>query len=157
MASRVSRVKSPTDAARVHARETTLPTTARAARIGYLFFVIVFMGFQEPWLVRKAAHADVAYAMYRRVIRGKACPALLALSAAQAAIYDGWACAGSANLEKMSLRVSQELDVPFSDPATVEKLKQDLFEADFKRSRELKNPVVLDWLDSLVKAFANQL
>jgi cardiolipin synthase len=75
----------------------------------------------------------------------------------KAAIYDGWACVGSANLEKMSLRVSQELDVAFSDPATVARLKQQLFDADFNRSRELKNPVASNWLDSLVKIFADQL
>jgi cardiolipin synthase len=75
----------------------------------------------------------------------------------KAAIYDGWACVGSANLEKMSLRVSQEMDVAFSDPAAVNQLKQELFETDFKRARELKSPVTLNWLDPLVKAFANQL
>jgi cardiolipin synthase len=75
----------------------------------------------------------------------------------KAAIYDGWACLGSANLEKMSLRVSQELDVAFSDPDTVNRLKRELFEADFKRSKELTVPLTLNWLDSLVKAFANQL
>jgi cardiolipin synthase len=75
----------------------------------------------------------------------------------KAAIYDGWACLGSANFNKMSLRVGQELDVAFSDPATVARLKQELFETDFKRSRELTKPVPLNWFDSFVKAFANQL
>ena len=75
----------------------------------------------------------------------------------KAAIYDGWACVGSANFEKMSLRVSQEMDVAFSDPAAVDQLKQQLFDADFKRARELKSPVSLNWTDLLVKAFANQL
>ena len=59
----------------------------------------------------------------------------------KAAIYDGWACLGSANFDKMSLRVGQELDVAFSDPATVERLKKELFETDFERSRELTKPV----------------
>ena len=49
----------------------------------------------------------------------------------KAAIYDGWACLGSANFTKMSLRVGQELDIAFSDPATVQRLKQDLFEKGF--------------------------
>jgi cardiolipin synthase len=75
----------------------------------------------------------------------------------KAAIYDGWACLGSANFNKMSLRVGQELDVAFSDPATVGRLKKDLFEADFQRSRELTRPVPLDWLDSFVKAFASEI
>ncbi len=75
----------------------------------------------------------------------------------KAAIYDGWACLGSANFNKMSLRVGQELDVAFSDPATVDRLKKDLFETDFQRSRELTQPVPLNWFDSFVKAFANEL
>jgi phosphatidylserine/phosphatidylglycerophosphate/cardiolipin synthase-like enzyme len=75
----------------------------------------------------------------------------------KAAIYDGWACLGSANFNKMSLRIGQELDVAFSDPATAGRLKKDLFEADFKRSRELTQPLPLNWLDSFVKAFASQI
>jgi cardiolipin synthase len=75
----------------------------------------------------------------------------------KAAIYDGWACLGSANLEKMSLRVSQELDIAFSDPATVNRLKEDLFEKDFSRAREIKEPTPESWLDAFVKAFADQL
>jgi cardiolipin synthase len=75
----------------------------------------------------------------------------------KAAIYDGWACLGSANFDKMSLRIAQELDVGFSDPDSVERLKQDLFEADFKASREVTNQVPLDWTDFVMKAFADQL
>jgi cardiolipin synthase len=75
----------------------------------------------------------------------------------KAAIYDGWACLGSANFDKMSLRIAQELDVGFSDPGSVERLKQDLFEADFKASREVTNQVPLDWTDFVMKAFADQL
>ena len=37
------------------------------------------------------------------------------------------------------------------------RLEHDLFEADFQRSRELKDPVALNWFDPFVKAFANQL
>lgn len=75
----------------------------------------------------------------------------------KAAIYDGWACVGSANMEKMSLRVSQELDVAFSDPDTVARLNHELFEPDFKRSKELTIPSDLNWTDSFLKAIAEQL
>jgi cardiolipin synthase A/B len=74
----------------------------------------------------------------------------------KAAIYDGWACLGSANFEKMSLRIAQELDVGFSDPASVDQLKQNLFEKDFKVSREITKPVPLNWTDFVIKAFADQ-
>jgi hypothetical protein len=57
----------------------------------------------------------------------------------------------------MSLHVGQELDVAFSDPATVEELKADLFEKDFVRSREIIEPPAANWLDSFVKALTDQL
>lgn len=96
----------------------------------------------------------VANEMVRNGIRVYAYPGM---SHVKAAIYDGWACLGSANFDKMSLRVSQELDIAFSDPAAVDRLQRELFEADFSRSRELKTPVPLNWLDSFVKAFGDQL
>jgi len=75
----------------------------------------------------------------------------------KAAVYDGWACVGSANFEKMSLRVSQEMDVAFSDPNTVSRLEQQLFIPDFSRAQELKTPLTLNWWDPFVKALGNQL
>lgn len=104
--------------------------------------------------IMQTSNLVMANEMVRNGIRVYAYPGMTHV---KAAIYDGWACVGSANLEKMSLRVSQELDVAFSDPATVDRLKRELFEADFKRSQELKSPVALNWLDSLVKVFADQL
>jgi len=35
------------------------------------------------------------------------------------------------------------------DPAFAARLKQDLFEEDFARSYELKQPISLDWVDFL--------
>ena len=75
----------------------------------------------------------------------------------KAAIYDGWACLGSANFDKMSLRVSQELDVGFSDRECVDRLKSELFDTDFKASREVTTEVPLNWTDFVMKAFADQL
>jgi cardiolipin synthase A/B len=104
--------------------------------------------------VMQTSNLIMANEMVRHGIRVYAYPGMTHV---KAAIYDGWACLGSANMDKMSLRVSQELDVAFSDPATVNLLKQGLFEADFKRAREIKEPAPMNWLDSFVKAFADQL
>ncbi len=104
--------------------------------------------------VMQSRNLIMANAMLRHGIRVYAYPGMTHV---KAAIYDGWACLGSANLEKMSLRVSQELDVAFSDPTAVNRLKQDLFETDFSRAREIKDAVPVNWLDSFVKAFADQL
>jgi cardiolipin synthase len=104
--------------------------------------------------IMQTSNLLMANEMVRHGIRVYAYPGMTHV---KAAIYDGWACLGSANLEKMSLRVSQELNVAFSDPATVNQLKQNLFEADFKRAREIKEPEPINWVDSFVKAFAGQL
>ncbi|MGH8022850.1 MAG: phospholipase D-like domain-containing protein, partial [Limisphaerales bacterium] len=104
--------------------------------------------------IMQASDMVVANEMIRNGIRVFVYPGMTHV---KAAIYDGWACVGSANLEKMSLRVSQEVDVAFSDPATIAKLDQRLFEEDFKHSRELKNPEDVNWTDSLLKAIAEQL
>jgi cardiolipin synthase A/B len=104
--------------------------------------------------IMQTANLLMANEMVRNGIRVYAYPGMTHV---KAAIYDGWACLGSANLEKMSLRVSQELDVAFSDPASVNRLKADLFEADFKRAREITDPEPINWMDSFVKAFADQL
>lgn len=104
--------------------------------------------------IMQASDLVVANEMVRNGIRVFIYPGMTHV---KAAIYDGWACVGSANLEKMSLRVSQELDVGFSDPATVAQLDRRLFEADFKHSRELKDPADLNWADPFFKAIAEQL
>ena len=104
--------------------------------------------------IMQASDLVVANEMVRNGIRVFIYPGMTHV---KAAIYDGWACVGSANLEKMSLRVSQELDVAFSDPGTVDQLDRQLFEADFKRSRELKGPVELNWADPFLKAISEQL
>jgi cardiolipin synthase len=104
--------------------------------------------------VMQTSNLIMANEMVRHGIRVYAYPGMTHV---KAAIYDGWACLGSANLEKMSLRVSQELDVSFSDPATVNRLKLDLFEADFQHAREIKEPEPMNWLDLFVKAFADQI
>jgi len=104
--------------------------------------------------IMQASDLVVANEMIRNGIRVFIYPGMAHV---KAAIYDGWACVGSANLEKMSLRVSQELDVAFSDPGTVAQLDRQLFEPDFKRSHELKSPVELNWTDPFLKVISEQL
>ncbi|HXZ92613.1 MAG TPA: phosphatidylserine/phosphatidylglycerophosphate/cardiolipin synthase family protein, partial [Burkholderiales bacterium] len=63
----------------------------------------------------------------------------------KAAIYDGWACFGSANMDKLSLFINRELDLATSDPAAVARLRERLFETDFARSREITEAEPLGW------------
>ncbi len=96
----------------------------------------------------------VAGIMVRNGVRVFAYPGMTHV---KAAMYDGWACVGTANFDKMSLRVGQEMDVGYSDPAAVERLERELFEKDFARSHEITQPGATSWFDSVVKAFTDQL
>ena len=46
-------------------------------------------------------------------------------------------------------RIRLALDPRKSDPRVAERLKQDLFEADFARSYEMNGPLSVDWVDVL--------
>jgi cardiolipin synthase A/B len=116
--------------------------------------VRVILPTQNDSGIMQTANLFTANELVRHGVRVYAYPGMTHV---KAAIYDGWACLGSANMEKMSLRVSQELDVAFSDPASVDQLKKDLFDPDFKRAREITEPVPMNWMDSFVKAFADEL
>ena len=67
----------------------------------------------------------------------------------KALLVDGWACLGSGNLNHLSLRVNHEENIATSDPAFADQLKKELFEQDFARSYELKDPISVDWVDFL--------
>jgi phosphatidylserine/phosphatidylglycerophosphate/cardiolipin synthase-like enzyme len=76
---------------------------------------------------------------------------------AKAALFDGWACLGSANYDKLSLRINRELNIGTSDPDFVAALRQNLFERDFQRAREVTEPQPLGWSTYISIYIANQL
>ena len=63
------------------------------------------------------------------------------MSHVKAAIFDGWACVGSANFDKLSLKVNKELNLATSHPETVNALIDKVFVPDLMMSREILNPV----------------
>ena len=65
------------------------------------------------------------------------------MSHVKAAIYDGWASVGSANFDKLSLKVNKELNIATSHPATVKALLQRVFIPDLMLSREVRKPYTL--------------
>lgn len=75
----------------------------------------------------------------------------------KAALYDGWAIVGSANFDKLSLRINQETNLATSDPDFAERLRRELFEVDFARSLELTEAAPVRWRDYIAKAIAEQL
>jgi cardiolipin synthase len=63
------------------------------------------------------------------------------MSHVKAAIYDGWASVGSANFDKLSLKVNKELNLATSDQATVRALMRQVFIPDLLMSKEVRQPV----------------
>jgi phosphatidylserine/phosphatidylglycerophosphate/cardiolipin synthase-like enzyme len=76
---------------------------------------------------------------------------------AKAAIFDGWASVGSANLDRLSLKINRELNVTTSEPEAVQALIDKLFEPDFALSRELDAPLPERWTDRLIEIFGDYL
>ncbi len=62
----------------------------------------------------------------------------------KAAVYDGWACLGSANFDKLSLQINREINLGFSDPATVQHLVERVFLHDFRAAEELRQAPALE-------------
>ncbi len=75
----------------------------------------------------------------------------------KAALYDGWACLGSANFDKLSLRINRETNIATSDPLFVDRLRRELFDVDFARSRELVEPPSAGWGTYVSAYVAGQL
>lgn len=75
----------------------------------------------------------------------------------KAAIYDGWAIVGSANFDKLSLRVNGETCVATSDPAFVAALRRELFDRDFARAAEVTVPPAVGWTTYIADFVADQL
>lgn len=61
----------------------------------------------------------------------------------KAAVYDGWACLGSANFDKLSLQVNHEINLGTSHQPTVENLLAEVFYPDFEKSEELFESISL--------------
>jgi cardiolipin synthase len=75
----------------------------------------------------------------------------------KAALYDGWACLGSANFDKLSTRINRETNVATSDPVFVGRLRRELFELDFARSHEMLEPPPAGWGNYIAAFVAGQL
>ena len=63
------------------------------------------------------------------------------MSHVKAAIFDGWACVGSANFDKLSLQVNREVNLATSHKPVVNDLLDRLFIADLARSKEISEMV----------------
>ena len=75
----------------------------------------------------------------------------------KAAVYDGWACMGSANFDKMSLEINKELNLSTSDQDTVNTLLDRLFIPDLELSAELHTAPETNWTHRLAEIVADEV
>jgi cardiolipin synthase len=75
----------------------------------------------------------------------------------KAAIFDGWACVGSANFDKLSLEVNKELNLATSEPAVVNELLDRVFLPDMAASTEVKDALELTIQARLFEVAADEL
>ena len=79
------------------------------------------------------------------------------MSHVKAAVFDGWACLGSANWDKLSFRTNKELNIATSHPEYVRRLFERVFEPDFEKSIELTEPFPERWSDHLAEIVADYI
>lgn len=76
----------------------------------------------------------------------------------KATVIDGWAMVGTANYDKLSMRVNQEMNLAFYDKKAVEELLERLFYVDFEVSMEVQGEFPIPWYNHVLKkVFADQL
>jgi cardiolipin synthase len=124
--------------------DTFLHELVRARRRGVDVRVIIPLRSDRGILARDNVLA--ANVMYRNGIRVHIFPGM---SHVKAAVYDGWICMGSANVDQLSLRVNREANIATSAPEAVESLVRDVFEADFRASPEMRREFPTYWHDLL--------
>jgi cardiolipin synthase len=100
------------------------------------------------------SNALAANAMLENGIRVFVYPGM---SHVKAAVFDGWACLGSANWDKLSFRTNKELNIATSHPAFVDELLERVFAPDFENSVELTEPFPERWSDHLAEIVADYL
>ena len=132
--------------------DTILYELAKARRRGVDVRVIIPLESDRGLLTK--ANAVAANDLLKYGIRVYIYPGM---SHIKAAVYDGWACLGSANLDRLSLRINKEANIATSDPQAVNELVDTLFMPDFERSPELTEPFPERWMDHLVETVGDYL
>jgi cardiolipin synthase len=79
------------------------------------------------------------------------------MSHIKAAVYDGWACVGSANFDKLSLQINKELNLATSDKATVDALIDRVFLPDLMISTEIDQPIEITMTARLAEVVVDEL
>jgi cardiolipin synthase len=116
--------------------------------------VRVIVPLQSDFWLMKRNNALVANAMLKNGIRVYIYPGMSHL---KAAVYDGWICLGSANLDKLSLRINKEINIATSHEEAVLGLMERVFIPDMQASVELIDPFPGKGLDFLLEIISDHL
>ena len=79
------------------------------------------------------------------------------MSHVKAAIFDGWACMGSANFDKLSLQVNREVNLATSHKPVVDDLLERLFIPDLARSTEIDEALPVTVQSRLLEIVADEV
>ncbi len=79
------------------------------------------------------------------------------MSHVKAAIFDGWACVGSANFDKLSLQVNREVNLATSHKPVVDDLLERLFIPDLARSTEISEMLHLTVQSRILEIVADEV
>jgi len=77
------------------------------------------------------------------------------MSHIKAAVFDGWACVGSANFDAMSLRINREMNLATANRETVRDLMERLFWVDFQMSQEITEAIPVDLRHAFAETIAD--
>jgi cardiolipin synthase len=132
--------------------DAMLHELARARRRGVDVRVIMPLVTDRGPITRSNALA--ANAMLEHGVRVYIYPGM---SHIKAAVFDGWACIGSANWDRWSFRINKELNIATSHPAAVAELERRVFLADFSSSVEMTEPFPERWTDHLIEVVGDYL
>lgn len=116
--------------------------------------VRVILPFQSDAGLIDRSNATAANTMLANGIRVFIYPGM---SHIKGAVYDGWACMGSANFDSLSLRVNREANLATSHAPAVQAFVDRVFLADMAKSVELTEPFPRRWSDFLVELLADRM
>jgi cardiolipin synthase len=104
--------------------------------------------------VMHLSNSETAARLGERGVKIYRYPGLMHL---KAAIFDGWVCLGSANMDTLSLRINREKNISFSDPAAVARFRRQVVDRDLRVSRRVGLPELQEKRTPWIKIIADQL
>jgi cardiolipin synthase len=116
--------------------------------------VRVILPKEGNWGAMNASNLVTANRMFANGIRVYLYPGM---SHIKAAVFDGWACIGSANFDRASFRLNVETNIATSYEPKVQEIIDTLFLPDFEKSDEMTELFPETWQHRFMEAIANQM